>query len=105
MQYDKRSDRLILQYHVLCVQYDKRSDRPILQYDVLRMQYSKRSDRLMLQYHVVVFVCSTIKGRIDQVHQVLELGREASGTARYGALEKWSQQLSQLHSAVINKMA
>ncbi|KAK7115996.1 hypothetical protein V1264_001755 [Littorina saxatilis] len=48
---------------------------------------------------------NTIQGRIDQVHQVLELGREASGTQRYGALEKWSQQLAQLHGAVINKMA
>lgn len=50
-------------------------------------------------------VCSTIQGRIDQVNQVLELDREASGTARYGALEKWAQQLAQLHTAVINKMA
>ena len=52
-----------------------------------------------------VLVCSTIKGRIDQVNQVLELGREASGTQRYGALEKWSQHLAQLHGAVLNKMA
>ncbi|CAC5388823.1 COPS2 [Mytilus coruscus] len=47
---------------------------------------------------------NAIHGRIDQVNQVLELRREST-CARYNALEKWTQQLSSLHVAVINKTA
>ncbi|CAG2190017.1 COPS2 [Mytilus edulis] len=47
---------------------------------------------------------NAINGRIDQVNQVLELKREST-CARYNALDKWTQQLSSLHVAVINKTA
>ncbi|XP_052101777.1 COP9 signalosome complex subunit 2-like [Mytilus californianus] len=47
---------------------------------------------------------NAIHGRIDQVNQVLELRREST-CARYNALDKWTQQLSSLHVAVINKTA
>lgn len=47
---------------------------------------------------------NAIMGRIDQVNQVLELKREST-CARYNALDKWTQQLSNLHVAVINKTA
>ncbi|KAK2164863.1 hypothetical protein LSH36_58g18078 [Paralvinella palmiformis] len=47
----------------------------------------------------------TIHGRIDQVNQLFELDRESVGGAMYNAMEKWTQQLSTLHQAIINKMA
>ncbi|KAF4529178.1 hypothetical protein B566_EDAN017546 [Ephemera danica] len=46
-----------------------------------------------------------IRGRIDQVNQVLELDRQSLGAARYTALDKWTSQLASLHQAVVNKMA
>lgn len=49
--------------------------------------------------------CSTVRGRIDQVNQVLELDKESVCGARYSALDKWTNQLSSLHQAVVNKMA
>ena len=50
--------------------------------------------------------CSTIHGRIDQVNQVLELRREATGgAARYGAVDKWSVQLASLNESIINRMS
>jgi COP9 signalosome complex subunit 2 len=48
---------------------------------------------------------SVIRGRIDQVNQVLELDRQSLGAARYTALDKWTSQLASLHQAVVNKMA
>lgn len=48
---------------------------------------------------------STIQGRIDQVNQVLELNQQRQGTARYNALDNWTNQLSSLHLAIANKMA
>lgn len=48
---------------------------------------------------------STIRGRIDQVNQVLELDKETRCAARYQAMEKWSNQISSLQLAIINKMA
>jgi COP9 signalosome complex subunit 2 len=50
-------------------------------------------------------VCSTVKGRIDQVNQVLKLEKESSGSSRYAAMDKWSQQLASLHQSIVNKMA
>jgi COP9 signalosome complex subunit 2 len=50
-------------------------------------------------------VFSVIRGRIDQVNQVLELDRQSLGAARYSALDKWTGQLSSLHQAVVNKLA
>lgn len=50
-------------------------------------------------------VHSTIRGRIDQVNQVLELDRQSRCAARYNALDKWTNQLASLHLAVTNKMA
>jgi len=46
-----------------------------------------------------------IHGRIDQVTQVLELGKKDTGTSRYNALDRWSEQLKSVHLAVVNKMA
>ncbi|XP_077296162.1 COP9 signalosome complex subunit 2 alien isoform X1 [Arctopsyche grandis] len=48
---------------------------------------------------------STIRGRIDQVNQVLELDKQSRCAARYNALDKWTNQLASLHLAVTNKMA
>lgn len=48
---------------------------------------------------------STIRGRIDQVNQVLELGKESRSAVRYNAIDKWSNQIQSLQLAVINKMA
>merc|ERR1712018_634632 len=48
---------------------------------------------------------STIQGRIDQVSGVLELDQTPEGTARYSALDKWVNQLSQLQKVVVNKMS
>lgn len=48
---------------------------------------------------------NTIKGRIDQVNQVLELTRGSSTASRYNALDKWTGQLTNLHQIIVNKMA
>lgn len=48
---------------------------------------------------------STIRGRIDQVNQVLELEKESRTAVRYQAMDKWANQLQSLQLAVINKMA
>lgn len=48
---------------------------------------------------------NTIRGRIDQVNQLLELDKKSVCAARYFALDKWTHQLSSLHLAVANKMA
>lgn len=48
---------------------------------------------------------STIRGRIDQVNQVLELEKESRSSVRYQAMDKWANQLQSLQLAVINKMA
>lgn len=48
---------------------------------------------------------NTIPGRIDQVNQVLQLEKENSCTARYNAMDKWSNQVCSLQLAVVNKMA
>lgn len=51
------------------------------------------------------FFNSTIRGRIDQVNQVLELeSGTVSGAARYNALQKWSEQLSSLHASISSKI-
>lgn len=47
----------------------------------------------------------TIRGRIDQVNQTLELYKETRCAVRYNAMEKWSMQIQSLQLAVINKMA
>ncbi|XP_046745599.1 COP9 signalosome complex subunit 2 isoform X1 [Diprion similis] len=48
---------------------------------------------------------STVRGRIDQVNQVLELDKKSVCAARYNALDKWTNQLQSLHVAVVNKMS
>lgn len=48
---------------------------------------------------------NTIRGRIDQINQVLELEKESRTAMRYSAMEKWSNQIQSLQLAVINKMA
>ena len=46
-----------------------------------------------------------MSGRIDQVNQVLELENNThSGSARYNALQKWCEQLSNLHSSIASKI-
>ena len=48
---------------------------------------------------------STVRGRIDQVNQVLELDSKTQvGAARYNALQKWSEQLSNLHNSIASKI-
>nr|CAG4647820.1 EOG090X04DO [Moina brachiata]SVE92948.1 EOG090X04DO [Moina brachiata] len=54
---------------------------------------------------VACILDSTIKGRIDQVNQVLELNHQPQGVARYNAMDNWTYQLSTLHLAISNKMA
>ncbi|XP_031618805.1 COP9 signalosome complex subunit 2 isoform X2 [Contarinia nasturtii] len=48
---------------------------------------------------------NTIRGRIDQVNQVLELDKESRSSVRYQAMDKWATQLQSLQLAVINKMS
>ncbi|KAF9210660.1 COP9/signalosome complex subunit Csn2 [Podila verticillata] len=45
-----------------------------------------------------------IAGHIDQVNQRLELQRQTSGTLRYNAMEKWSNNLATMYTANINKV-
>lgn len=49
---------------------------------------------------------STVRGRIDQVNQVLELesNTQQGGAARYNALQKWCDQLSNLHTSIASKI-
>lgn len=48
---------------------------------------------------------STIRGKIDQVNQVLELSQvQGAGSARYTALDKWTVQLSALHNSIVSKI-
>lgn len=48
---------------------------------------------------------STIRGRIDQVNSVLELdSKMQAGAARYNALQKWTDQLSNLHFSIASKI-
>ncbi|KAF7269568.1 hypothetical protein GWI33_017457 [Rhynchophorus ferrugineus] len=54
---------------------------------------------------VACILDNTIQGRIDQVNQVLFLERTTLNTARYNALDRWANQLSTLHSSIVNKMA
>ncbi|XP_045481855.1 COP9 signalosome complex subunit 2 isoform X1 [Harmonia axyridis] len=48
---------------------------------------------------------NTIQGRMDQVNSVLLLDRTSINSARYSALDRWTNQLNTLHSSIINKMA
>lgn len=56
-------------------------------------------------YREMFIIFSTIRGRIDQVNQVLELDKESRSAVRYTAMDKWANQLHSLQLAVINKMA
>jgi COP9 signalosome complex subunit 2 len=48
---------------------------------------------------------STIRGRIDEVNQVLELESRAQvDVARCNAMQKWTDQLANLHNAIIAKL-
>jgi COP9 signalosome complex subunit 2 len=48
---------------------------------------------------------NTVRGKIDQVNQVLILKHESgAGCARYSALDKWTSQLSALHSSIVSKI-
>mmetsp|Transcript_31249 Transcript_31249/g.81926 ORF Transcript_31249/g.81926 Transcript_31249/m.81926 type:complete len:446 (+) Transcript_31249:229-1566(+) len=47
----------------------------------------------------------TIRGRIDQVQQLLVLTKSAAGEQRYEAIDKWSSQLSNLMKSVSTKLA
>jgi len=48
---------------------------------------------------------SSVQGRIDQVHQLLELNKESAGIARYNAMDKWTTQVSSLHDSIVNRVA
>ncbi|KAL1131418.1 hypothetical protein AAG570_011035 [Ranatra chinensis] len=48
---------------------------------------------------------NTVRGKIDQVNQVLELSKESVCGARYTAIDKWTHQLTTLQQTVTNKMA
>lgn len=48
---------------------------------------------------------NSIQGRIDQVNQLLELDKAAVGTARFTALDKWTNQLDSLHTAICNRIS
>lgn len=48
---------------------------------------------------------NTVHGRIDQVHQLLELNQESAGVARYNGMDKWSAQIASLHESIINRVA
>jgi len=48
---------------------------------------------------------NSIQGRIDQVNQLLELDKAAEGTARFTALDKWTNQLDSLHTAICNRIS
>lgn len=46
-------------------------------------------------------------GRIDQVNQVLELENNQQGgkaASRYNALQKWSEQLTNLQNSIASKI-
>ncbi|XP_065207566.1 COP9 signalosome complex subunit 2 isoform X2 [Planococcus citri] len=47
---------------------------------------------------------NTVRGRIDQVNQVLELSRENACSSRYNAVDKWTTQLSSLHNTITSKV-
>jgi len=49
---------------------------------------------------------STVRGKIDQVNQVLELKQDTqtAGCARYSALDKWTSQLNTLHTSIVSKV-
>ncbi|KAL5282063.1 COPS2 family protein [Megaselia abdita] len=53
---------------------------------------------------VTCILDNTIQGRIDQVNQVLNLDKETRCAPRYNAIDKWSNQISSLQLAIINKM-
>nr|CAB3232892.1 COP9 signalosome complex subunit 2-like [Phallusia mammillata] len=47
----------------------------------------------------------TIKGRINQIEQVLVIDQQnAARAARYSALDRWTEQLSSLHQVVANRL-
>jgi len=49
---------------------------------------------------------SKIRGKIDQVNQLLELeAGKYTAWAKYRAVDKWAGQLQSLHSTVINRLA
>ncbi|XP_025835161.1 COP9 signalosome complex subunit 2-like [Agrilus planipennis] len=48
---------------------------------------------------------NTIRGRIDQVNQVLLLDRKSVSSSHYNALDKWTNQLSSLHVSIAYRMA
>lgn len=54
---------------------------------------------------VACILDNTIRGRIDQVNSVLELDSTMQGgAARYNALQKWCEQLSNLHYSIASKI-
>lgn len=55
---------------------------------------------------VACILDNTIRGRIDQVNQVLELESNVQSNAapRYTALQKWGEQLTNLHASIVSKI-
>lgn len=53
---------------------------------------------------VACILDNTIRGRIDQVNQLLELDIQAQNDLRYNAMSKWCEQLSNLHTSISIKI-
>jgi len=54
---------------------------------------------------MLLYTFSTVRGKIDQVNQVLELKHESgSDSDRYAAIDKWTSQLSALHQSIVGKI-
>lgn len=47
---------------------------------------------------------NTVRGRIDQVQQILELDQVLQDSARYSALERWSAHLQTLHTTILGRV-
>ncbi|KAA6423642.1 hypothetical protein WJX79_007481 [Trebouxia sp. C0005] len=56
------------------------------------------------QLLVSLILDNRIRGHIDQVNHLLELGDRSQGKDKYEAIDKWAKQLNTLHTTVINKL-
>lgn len=53
---------------------------------------------------VTLILDGRLTGHIDQVNQLLEVGDKNQGSRKYTALDKWTRQLTALHTLVVNKL-
>ena len=62
---------------------------------------------IKVHFNIQYFNHSSIVGRIDQVNQVLELENDQRGvkaSSRYNALQKWSEQLTNIQYSIASKI-